>query len=191
MISLIDYINQHKTFTVGGSISSKLLIFDVDDTLIYTTANIWIMKDDKHIKTISNGEYNNYKLKNGEYFDYREFNDAIKLSREKFTKYWETLKREYKKGTHICILTARGDSKMIRQFFLNNGIDIKPQLVFAIGDPKLQLSGTIQHRKSTIIKRLSMLGYKTIVFFDDNLNNLKTAKTLEKTINIKIHTVKV
>lgn len=192
MQSLSSYLKNHqKPFTVAGTKSNKLLVFDVDDTLIHTTANIWVMKDGKHIKTISNSEFNDYVLKPGESYDFREFDDANILSKETFTPYWETLKREYQRGTHISILTARGKSDMIRRFFLKNGIDIKPALVFAIGDPKLGLVGSVQTRKAEVIKHLAKLGYDTMVFFDDNEGNLQAAKSLEKPFNIKIHIVKV
>ena len=54
MKSLKDYIKSKSEFTVGGTKSNKLLIFDVDDTLIHTSANILINKNGKHIKTIPN-----------------------------------------------------------------------------------------------------------------------------------------
>ncbi len=190
MKSLSSYLKLHGNFTVAGTKSEKLLIFDVDDTLIHTSAKIWVMKDDEHIKTLTNAEYNDYKKKPDEWFDYREFNDPKILSRETFTRYWGTLKREYHKGTHINILTARGDARMIRRFFLKNGIDIKDELVFAVGDPRLGLAGSIQEKKATIIRELVALGYHTLVFFDDNEGNLEAAKALEKELGIKIHTVK-
>ena len=190
MRSLSSYLKTQTRFTVGGTISDKLLIFDVDDTLINTTASIWVMKDNKPIKKLSNSEYNNYRLKDGEWFDYREFDDPKILHKETFTKYWDTLKREYSKGTHISILTARSIGDEIREFFLNNGIDIKQQLVFAVGDSNMGMTGSVQDRKAKIIGELALLGYKTMVFFDDNEGNLNAAKTLEKKFNIKIHTVK-
>jgi len=191
MKSLSSYLQAHgKKFTVAGTASDKLLIFDVDDTLIHTSAKIWVMKGDEHIKTLTNAEYNDYKRGPGEWFDYREFNDPKILSRETFTQYWGTLKREYKKGVHISILTARNDAKMIRRFFLKNGIDIKEELVFATGDPRLGLVGSVQEKKAAIIRELVALGYKTLIFFDDNEGNLEAAKALEKELGIKIHTVK-
>ena len=190
MRSLSSYLKTQTRFTVGGTISDKLLIFDVDDTLINTTASIWVMKDNKPIKKLSNSEYNNYQLKDGEWFDYREFDDPKILHKETFTKYWDTLKREYSKGTHISILTARSIGNEIREFFLNNGIDIKQQLVFAVGDSNMGMTGSVQDRKAKIIGVLALLGYKTMVFFDDNEGNLNAAKALEKKFNIKIHTVK-
>lgn len=191
MKSLSSYLKTHTKFTVAGTTSDKLLIFDVDDTLIHTSAKIWVMKGGKRVKTLTNSEYNDYKLEQGEEFDYREFNDPKILNKETFTKYWSTLKHEYRDGTHISILTARNDADMVRRFFLRNGIDIKAELVFAVGDPRLGLTGSVQEKKAKVIRDLVALGYRTLVFFDDNEGNLKAAKELESELpGVKIHTVK-
>lgn len=188
MLSLSDYIA--KEFTVNGTKSNRIILFDVDDTLIHTTAQIHIVKNGKLVKKVSNAEYNEYKLGPGEEFDYTEFDDPNILDNEVFTNYWKTLKREYRKGTHIGILTARGDCDMIYNFFKKKGIEIKRELVFAIGDPKMGLTGTIAEKKAIIISKLAWLGYRTFIFFDDNEANLKSAKQLEKKYNIKVITVK-
>lgn len=65
MKSLSSYLKTHTKFTVAGTTSDKLLIFDVDDTLIHTSAKIWVMKGGKRIKTLTNSEYNDYKLEQG------------------------------------------------------------------------------------------------------------------------------
>lgn len=189
MISLYNYILEH--FTVNGTKSDRILLFDVDDTLIHTTAQIGVIKHGKPIKKITNNEFNEYKLKPGESFDFSEFDDPHILNNETFTPYWKTLKREYEKGTHIGIITARGDCDMIFQFFKNKGLEIKRDLVYAVGDPKMGLSGSVAEKKSVVISRLVEKGYKTLVFFDDNETNLKFAKSLENKHKIKIITVKV
>lgn len=190
MISLRDYILEQ--FTVAGTHSDKILLFDVDDTLIKSDVKVHVIKNGEVIKKLSSTEFNSYKLQPGESFDYSEFEDEdILNNRSVFLKYWDTLQREYKNGTHIGILTARSNKDMFYRFFKSNGITIKNELVFAISDPKLNLKGsTIEERKAEVIKRLAKWGYKTMVFFDDNEANLKTAKKLEKTCDIKIHTVK-
>lgn len=180
-----------KGFTVGQTTSNKIILFDLDDTIIHTIAEIGVVKDGKLIKRLPNAEFNDYVLGPGESFDFGEFDDPVLLDKSPFTKYWDTLKREYRKGTHIGILTARGDSKMIKDFFLKNGIRIKDELVMAINDPSLGLKGTIQQKKSEAIRILASVGYDTFVFFDDNEPNLKSAKALEKTLDIKVATVKV
>lgn len=178
-------------FTVNNTTSTRIMLFDLDDTLIHTTAEILLFKDGKFVRKISNTEFNDYVLKPGESFDFAEFNDPKILASSKFTKYWNTLKREYRKGTHIGILTARSDCDMIKNFLLDNGIRIKDELVIAINDPKLGLSGTIQQKKSEAIKILANAGYNTFIFFDDNEGNLQSAKMLEKEYGIVIKTVKV
>lgn len=178
-------------FTVGQTTSNKIILFDLDDTIIHTIAEIGVVKGGKLIKRLPNAEFNDYVLGPGESFDFGEFDDPTLLDKSPFTKYWETLKREYKKGTHIGILTARGDSRMIKDFFLKNGIRIKDELVMAINDPSLGLKGTIQQKKSEAIRILASVGYDTFVFFDDNEPNLKSAKELEKRLPIKVTTVKV
>lgn len=190
MIPLAKYINNHMEFTVGGTSSHKLLIFDMDDTLIHTKARVGIRKGDD-VRWISNAEFNDYQLKKGETFDFSEFDDPAILNKSTFTKYWDTLKREYNKGTHIAIITARAIGKEIRKFFLRNGIDIKKELVFAVGDPKYPFQGTIQEKKAQTIELLNKIGYDTFVFFDDNEANLEQAEKLEHKLNLKIHTVKV
>ena len=166
-------------FTVAGTVSNKILIFDIDDTLIYSNATIYVVKDGKRIKELTPAEYNNYVWQEGESFDYSNFDSSKLLNSANFTKYWDTLKREYAKGTHIAILTARGKPAMIRKFFLNNGIDIKDDLIFCCAYSKFPWKGSIQYKKSKVIEYLTLLGYNTLVFFDDNLYNLETAKQLE------------
>ena len=191
MKSLREYITEQ--FTVAGTKSDKILLFDIDDTLISSDVKVHVMKDGKLVRKLSSSEFNNYHLKHGEEFDFCEFNDEELLnSRSYFLKYWNTLKREYNEGVHIGIITARSNAEMFHKFFINNGIDIKRELIFAINDPSLKLDGdTIEQRKTNAINRLIRWGYKTFVFFDDNKDNLKTAKELEsKYKNIHIHTVK-
>ena len=74
---------------------------------------------------------------------------------------------------------------------MKNGIDIKKELVFAVGDPSYPFEGTVQQKKAQTSELLSKLGYNTFIFFDDNEGNLEQAKNLEHKLNIKIHTVKV
>lgn len=178
-------------FTVAKSKSDKIILFDLDDTIINTTAEITLYKNGKLIRTMPNAEFNDYVLKPGESFGFEQFDNPDILNKETFTKYWETLKREYRKGTHVGILTARSDSKMIKRFFLSKGISIKEELVMAVNDPVLGLSGSVQQKKAEAIEILADAGYKTFIFFDDNEPNLKAAKALENKFNIKVHTVHV
>ena len=206
MKSLVEFINEvldpkkygpNNKFTVGGTIDDRILLFDIDDTLLHSNARIEIVdkKTREHIKWLSNETFNSYSLKPGEDFNYAEFRSLEGLLNSVMLPYWKTLKREYQKGTHIAILTARGAIDMIKKFFLMKGIDIKDDLIFATGDPRMGFkevdkAGDIAKNKAICVERLYEVGYKTFVFFDDNDKNLEDVKKLEKKLPIKVHTVK-
>ena len=80
---------------------------------------------------------------------------------------------------------------MIRDFFLHNGIDIHSDLVIAVNDPSQKLKGNIAERKKEALHRLVEDGYKDLIFFDDNDDNLRLAKEIEKEKDVKVKTVKV
>ena len=82
-------------FSVAGTVSNKILIFDIDDTLIYSNATIYVVKDGKRIKELTPAEYNEYVWQEGESFDYSNFDSSKLLNSANFTKYWDTLKNEY------------------------------------------------------------------------------------------------
>ena len=172
--------------------NDRIILFDIDDTLIHSTAHIRVLKNGKCIKKLNSREFNSYTLKPGEVLDYTEFDDYDILIKEKFTKYWDTLRREYDKCTKIGILTARGDRDMIYKFFKYHHIELDKSLIFAVGDPIFNLNHLpIHKKKSIIISNLINMGYKTLVFFDDNEKNLESIKRLGRTLNIKIITIKV
>lgn len=177
-------------FTVAGTASNRILIFDIDDTLIYSNANIIVIKNGSPIKEISSSEFNNYELQDGESFDFSKFSSSKLLYNASLTLYWDTLVNEYNKGTHIAILTARSKPQMIKNFFLHHGIDIKDELIFCCGYSKFPYKGSIQYKKSKVIEYLCLLGYDEFVFFDDNKENLAAAKDLENKLeDIKVETV--
>ena len=147
------------------------------------------MKDDEVVTTLSSEEYNHYILKPGEEFDYREFVDIDIMMKSDLLPYFRTMEREYNKGVHISILTARRNKRMIHDFFLKKtNIDIHPKLIFATGDDTSDT--TIAEKKAKCIRTLVDYGYRTLIFFDDNVDNLKEVKSMGNLLNIKIHTVK-
>lgn len=176
---------------VGGTQSNKLIIFDIDDTIL--TGEVYIIiRDEKtgeYLHKVNSNEFNTYKLKPGEKFDFSEFADPEIFEKNKITKYFHTMVREYKKGTHICLLTARGGKdvgEMIRNFFLKRGIDIKEELVICINSADSPYTGTTAERKAQAIEDLVSVGYHTIAFFDDNKENLEEAKALAERIGFNL-----
>ena len=184
--SLKNYMSDK--LSVGGTYSNRILLFDVDDTLIHSNAKIDVVKNGEVIKSLTPAEFNYYKLGLGEKYDFKEFRSYEALLEATFLPFWKTMKREYNKGTHVGILTARENGDMFKKFFLTKGIDIKDELIFTTGDS--DYSGSVEERKTQAIERLINVGYKTFVFFDDSEANLKEVKKLENKHDIKVITVK-
>lgn len=189
ILNFEEFLNEK--WTVGGTESNKIILFDVDDTLLTSDVKVLVKVNGEVVQKLTPAQFNFYKPKKDDELDFSEFTTIDGLRKGKFTKYWETLKREYKKGTHIGILTARSNKDMFKPFFYENGIDIKNDLIFAVNDPSVPYTGSIEERKSQVIEQLINYGYRLFIFFDDNKNNLKMAKDLEKKYPIKVKTVAV
>jgi cytidyltransferase-like protein len=71
---------------------------------------------------------------------------------------------------------------------LSHGVDINPELVIAVNDPDAGYTGSNAQKKAQAFKKLVEMGYSRFSFFDDDINNLKHAKLLEKQYSIKIRT---
>jgi hypothetical protein len=179
---------------IKGVVSETLAVFDLDDTLIISTAKIQVLdiKTGKVIKTLTPAEFNFFKPTSKHALSFSEFEDFEILKQAAFiTNVMEDLLKFYNSGVHVAIVTARSDSKMIRDFFLHNGIDIHPDLVIAVNDPKQKLKGNIAERKKEALHRLVEDGYKDLIFFDDNDDNLRLAKEIEKEKDVTVKTIKV
>ncbi len=179
---------------IKGIDSDKMIIFDLDDTLVKTDARVKILDSKTHrvIRELTPEEFNKFVKKKNHVLNFDEF-DCPELLRQGniINEIFHLLKSSYAKKIPVAILTARSDSEMVRQFFLNYGIDIHPELVIAINDPQFKHKGSIAERKRKAIEDLVDSGYKDLIFFDDNEDNLRLAKSLEGYKDLKIKTIKV
>ena len=124
--------------------------------------------------------------------DFEDFDDPYLLMQGKFIKsIFKKLVEYYNSGIPVAIVTARSSSSLVREFFLENGIDIHPSLVIAVNDPEEELEGTIAERKQKAIKSLIDSGFTDLIFFDDNMDNLLLAKELEGYSGAKIELIHV
>ena len=183
-----------KEAKIKGTKVGRLAVFDLDDTLIISSAKIQVLsKKGKVIKSLTPAEFNFFQMDPKKHtLSFDEFESAEILRDAEFIAHiLEKLKNYYLSGVHVCILTARSSSSMIRTFFLENGIDIHPDLVIAVNDPKYSFKGSIAQKKSQALRQLIEEGYHDFIFFDDNQENLDHAKELEKESDVKVETVKV
>ena len=175
--------------------TDKILIFDLDDTIVVSAAKI-IVTDSKNKKTfeLTPEEFNDYErnpkhLVNFDQFRSLEIMKAGKL----IDKYFSVLKKNYNKGIAIGVITARDDQEMIYEWLrFHVGFHIDKKLIWAVNDPVHGLEGNIQKRKQDAMKWFIEQGYTDITFFDDDKNNIKLIKQLEKElgVNLKTHLAK-
>ena len=72
-----------------------LTIFDIDETMFITKAKVHVVKNGKVIKKLDNQEFNAYKKKPGEDYDFGEFKNA-----EVFNRTSTPIARTRRKPTH-------------------------------------------------------------------------------------------
>lgn len=164
-----------------------LTIFDLDETLFRTYAEIEVHKDGKLLKTLTNREYNTYRLQPGETFSFHQFKCT-----DTFVKTSVPIKNMITKMKRIAhnarahplsktiILTARGDFND-REGFLNHfrALDI------AIDKMHVERSGNIPHgttaeKKCVVVRKYLDTGvFDRTVMYDDAITNLESFKRLE------------
>ncbi len=172
-----DFVRERPTRT--------LTIFDIDDTLLHTTAKIKVVQDGKVVRTLTNQQFNNYKLKPGEQFDFGEFRDAEKFNRE--SKPIENMINELKtildhtRGK-VIMLTARADFDDRDKFlktFIDLGIDMSRVHVHRAGN--LPGDAIPAEKKAVWVRRYLDTGkYNQVSLYDDSMSNLKVFKALVK-----------
>lgn len=174
--------------------SDKIIIFDLDDTLVKTDAKIRILNAKTHevIKELTPEQFNNFVKKKHHVMDFDDFDSPALLRQGRVIhEIFEILKSSYQEGIPVAILTARSDSELVRNFFLENGIDIHPDLVIAINDPQFKYTGSIAERKKKAIEDLVDDGYTNLTFFDDNEDNLRLAQSVTGYKDAKVNTIHV
>lgn len=167
----------------------RLSIFDIDDTMFHTTAQIAVKKDGKTIKKLTNQEFNNYKLSSGESFDFSEFRDAAKFYKESkpISKMITTASKlvsstEKNPKNKVIIVTARANFDNRDKFlstFRKHGFDIDKV--------RVERAGNIDDTNIPAIKKVIIIReylktnqYSRVALFDDSMSNLKEFLKLAK-----------
>jgi GNAT superfamily N-acetyltransferase len=164
--------------------SGKLVIFDIDDTLVNTDTRVNVVQDGKIIKQLNSHDFTHYKLGPGETFDFGAFRDA----REFFTKAQpipgmiRQLKQDIATGNRVIMLTARSDFND-RDVFLDTfrrfGIDMDHVHVYRAGN--LAIKAATEEKKKIILKHL--LGkehFDKLIMYDDSVPNLNAFLSLKQ-----------
>ena len=162
-----------------------LTIFDIDETMFITKAKVHVVKNGKVIKKLDNQEFNAYKKKPGEDYDFGEFKNAEVFNRTStpiarmINKVKAILKNATRAGSKVIIITARpnfDNKKIFLDTFRKQGIDIDKIYIERAGNLG---GGPAADNKKVILKKyLDQKIYKRIRLFDDAMSNLKMWQSL-------------
>tara|TARA_A100001035_G_C27726408_1_gene474582 strand:- start:67 stop:675 length:609 start_codon:yes stop_codon:yes gene_type:complete len=165
-----------------------LTMFDVDETMFKTKAKVKVVnKNGKVVKKLDNQQFNLYKKKAGEEYDFGEFKNAEVFNRTStpiarmINKVKVILRNAVRKGSRVIIVTARpnfDDKELFLDTFRNQGIDIDKIYVERAGN--LGGGPAADNKKVIFRKYLDQKIYKRIRLFDDAKSNLKAFLSLQK-----------
>ena len=184
---LIDkyYMDLYEKYT-----TDKILIFDLDDTIVVSAAKILVKDIDSGKQyELTPEEFNDYKKNPKHILNFDQFKSLeIMKAGKMIDRYFKILTQNYKKGIAIGVITARDDQEMIYNWFRYHlGFHIKKEFIWAVNDPKSGLSGDIKTRKKEAMRWFVDQGYIDIQFFDDDKNNIRLIKELDKELrDVKI-----
>lgn len=167
--------------------SGTLTIFDIDETLFHTKAKVAVVKNGRTVRMLDNQEFNTYKRKPGEEYDFREFKSAEVFRRTStpIVRMVEKAKAivKAKKNPHsrAIIVTARADfddKQMFLQTFRDHGLPIDQMHVERSGN--LGLDSPAEAKKVVFRKYLNTQNYVKTRLYDDAMSNLKAFLELQK-----------
>jgi hypothetical protein len=164
-----------------------LTIFDIDDTLFVSKARVIVVNTNTgKTKALTPMEFNSYKLRKHEEYDYGEFKSA-KLFYQTATpigrmveKAKAIIRNATAKGSKVIIVTARAnmdDKKLFVKTFESHGIPMKDVYIERAGN----MSGSSAENKKVIFRKYLKTGeYSRIRLFDDHKENLKALLDLKR-----------
>jgi len=149
----------------------KLRVFDFDDTLVQTKSHIYITQKSGKKLTLTPGEYAVYEPKNGDKFDFSDF-EKVKQPQE--VKGVADLLRKIARAEGeraVVILTARGSYKPVKDYLEDIGLRDIYVVALNSADPQ---------DKANWIEQKIKEGYNDVFFIDDSHKNVQAVKALEK-----------
>lgn len=173
---------------------SKILVFDLDDTLVISSAKIKVCnRKTGECFSLTPEEFNEYEKHPDHDLNFDEFQSLEIMKAGKLIDYYlKIFKEAYKSKIAVGIVTARDDREMIYKWLREHvGFRIDKDLIFAVNDRVHGYRGSISDRKKQAFAELISMGYTDMQFYDDDIANLKLVKSLESEYGgVKISTIR-
>jgi hypothetical protein len=163
---------------------SKLVIFDIDDTLVHTQTKVHVIKNGQVVQSLNSHDFTHYKLQPGEEFDFGDFRNAKEFFEKSkpIIPMIDQLKHDIHTGNKVVMVTARADfddRELFLDTFRKYGVDMSKVHVYRAGN----MAGKMQteEKKKIIIRNLLNNGHFTkAIMYDDALPNLHSFVELKQ-----------
>ena len=139
--------------------NNKLSVFDFDDTLVATTARVYVTHKTGEKSIFNPAEYAVYSPQDGDEFIKKNFDLFIRVLNKS------------RKGRRTVILTARAAERPIKTFFKQFGIT---------GLEIVALGSSNPQDKADWIEAQVKKGWDDIRFMDDSAKNITAVKKMAK-----------
>ena len=171
---------------------SKLIIFDIDDTLVYTQTKVHVVKNGQVVKSLNSHDFTHYKLQPGEEFDFKDFRNAKEFFDNSTPNIpmIDQLKQDIATGNKTVMVTARADfndQELFLDTFRKYGIDMSKVHVYRAGN--ITSNHSTEEKKKLIIRNLLNSGnYTKAIMYDDSKPNLHAFMELKQEYpNVKFY----
>lgn len=162
----------------------KLVIFDIDDTLVHTQTKVHVIKNGQVIKSLNSHDFTHYKLQPGEEFDFGDFRNAKEFFEKSkpIIPMMNQLKQDIATGNEVVMVTARADfddKELFLDTFRKYGVDMNRVHVYRAGNMTVKVP-TEEKKKIIIRNLLDRDNYTKAIMYDDALPNLESFMSLKK-----------
>jgi hypothetical protein len=162
----------------------KLVIFDIDDTLVHTQTKVNVIKDGQVTRELNSHDFTHYKLQDGEQFDFENFRNAHDFfhNSKPIIPMMNQLKQDIATGNKVVMVTARADfddRELFLDTFRKYGVDMGKVHVYRAGNMTQKVQ--TEEKKKIIIRDLLNKGnYTKAIMYDDAEPNLRSFVELKK-----------
>lgn len=166
-------------------IDRRIVVFDVDDTLVQTEAMIRVENTETgRVYKLTPEEFNEYTQEPQERLQFDEFSCPDILNRgQLIDRYVYMLREAHRRNIRTAILTARDNVELIQNWLRKRvNVDIERRNIYCISN-NMNYSGSIQDRKQQAVEDIYLRGYRYIKVIDDDINNLNAVRRIEDVYN--------
>ncbi|MDZ4786805.1 MAG: Dyp-type peroxidase [bacterium] len=167
---------------------------DIDETIFRTYALINVIKSGAVIKQLTNQEFNEYPLEEGESFDFSQFKDAEKFldTSQPIPQIISNVKdilrivSKNSTGSRIVFLTARSDfddKNVFLNTFRKYGIDIDSSRMYVERSGNFRTGTVAEKKKKIVMEYLKDGKYRRVRLIDDNQANLDEFLTIKRSLD--------